>query len=555
MDSVQVDATVKSQRHSLSRRDTGLYEASSLRRQVVDLDKLNPDTDGNGQVSASELKIYNLLRAQDTDGDGKLTIGELYNGLAALTKVEKNRSMFKKGFFMMSAVSLIQVLLIVGLVTGIVVALKDQFVADNTLTGSSGAILKTAEATEELPLYVAPVLPGKQREALSVMTISYRDPTVHDRMVEAGLIGENDTTLEYPTVEESVQVLSFKKFNDTAADLGVAPGEPGGHRIIRLFNGEATLVTTRADGTSYHASLCAGKVSCAAFTVETGIADLLIEQANGNLTAIGVEVPTGRRLKANVASIHRRLSEEGDCPCADGWVKFEGQWVQPTDAEADEAGFRKSDTADNACGCVTWVKKEEGERRQLFKGECEDAADDAVAALTAELDLPHTKCAELHAAGECDRAIVKKHCPASCGSCPTCRDTAVSAFAALADAAGASYRTCAEAKEANRCGEELAKKHCPATCDACADAELGGCEDAPDELVAKMTGEVFGRAVASCAALRAIREDYGGAGGACDHELAVKYCPVSCGRCDVEAPLDRHGSRGLNDKCISSTTG
>ena len=30
---------------------------------------------------------------------------------------------------------------------------------------------------------------------------------------------------------------------------------------------------------------------------------------------------------------------------------------------------------------------------------------------------PHASCAELHAAGECDRAIVKKHCPASCGLC------------------------------------------------------------------------------------------------------------------------------------------
>ena len=77
------------------------------------------------------------------------------------------------------------------------------------------------------------------------------------------------------------------------------PKQVGEHRVIRIFNGEATLVTTRADGTSYYAVLCAGKVSCAAFTVETGIADLLIEQANGNLTAIGVEVPTGRRLEAN----------------------------------------------------------------------------------------------------------------------------------------------------------------------------------------------------------------------------------------------------------------
>ena len=417
MDSVEVDATVKSQQHSLSKRDTGLYEGSTLRNAIIDLDKLNPDTDGDGKVSDAEVKIYNLLRAQDTDGDGKLTIGELYNGLAALTKVEKNRSMFKKGFFMMSAVSLIQVLLIVGLVAGIVVALKDQFVADNTLTGSSGAILKTAEATEELPLYVAPVLPGKQREALSVMTISYRDPTVHDRMVEAGLIGENDTTLEYPTVEESVQVLSFKKFNDTAADLGVAPGEPGGHRIIRLFNGEATLVTTRADGTSYHASLCAGKVSCAAFTVETGIADLLIEQANGNLTAIGVEVPTGRRLEANVASIHRRLSESGDCPCVDGWIKYKGEWVQPTDEEAAEAGYVKSDVV-GACGCVTWVNKEDA-RRQLFEGDdCEDAADELVKQITEEaLGRALSSCVEVKIVGGCEHEMAKLKCPASCGLC------------------------------------------------------------------------------------------------------------------------------------------
>ena len=130
MDSVEVDATVKSQHHSLSKRDTGLYEGSTLRTAIIDLDKLNPDTDGDGNLSASEVKIYNLLRAQDTDGDGKLTVGELYNGLAALTKVEKNRSRFKKGFFMMSAVSLIQVLLIVGLVAVIFVALKDQFVAE-----------------------------------------------------------------------------------------------------------------------------------------------------------------------------------------------------------------------------------------------------------------------------------------------------------------------------------------------------------------------------------------------------------------------------------------
>ena len=418
MGSVEVDAKIRGEDGATLQEASKYHTRDELQQEAIDLNRLNPDVNGDGKVSASEARIYSLLRKQDSSGDGKLTIGELYKGLEALTKVEKKRSMFTKGFFMMSAVSLIQVLLIVGLITGIVVALKDQFVADNTLTGSSGAILKTAEATVELPLYVAPVLPVKQREALSVMTISYRDPTMHDQMVQAGLIGENDTTLEYPTVEETVTVLSFVRFNATAAEIGVASRHVGEQRTVRLFNGEATLVTTRADGTSYHAMLCAGKVSCAAFTVEAGIADLLIEQANGNLTAIGVEVPTGRRLESNVASIHRRLSESGDCPCVDGWVKYKGEWVQPTDEEAAEAGYEKSGVV-GACGCVTWVKKE-GARRELFEGDvCEDAADELVAKMTEEaLGRALSSCAALKdIVGACEHEMAKLNCPASCGYC------------------------------------------------------------------------------------------------------------------------------------------
>ena len=63
----------------------------------------------------------------------------------------------------------------------------------------------------------------------------------------AGMIGENDTSVEYPTVEETVQVLSFT----TLQRHGRRPRrrarrEPGGPpRRIRIFNGEATLVATR----------------------------------------------------------------------------------------------------------------------------------------------------------------------------------------------------------------------------------------------------------------------------------------------------------------------
>ena len=107
----------------------------------------------------------------------------------------------------------------------------------------------------------------------------------------------------------------------------------------------------------------------------------------------------------------------GDCPCADGWVKYKGEWVQPTDEEADEAGYKRSDTA-SACGCITWVKKE---RRELFGGECEDAADEVVAATSEEaMGTRIEGCAELVAVmgdGACGHELLQTQCPATCGLC------------------------------------------------------------------------------------------------------------------------------------------
>ena len=367
MGSVEVDAKIRGEDVATLQEASKYHTRDELQEEAIDLNRLNPDVNGDGKVSASEARIYSLLRKQDTSGDGKLTIGELYKGLEALTKVEKKRSMFTKGFFVMSAVSLIQVLLIVGLVAGIFVALKDQFVAENTLTGSSGAILKTAEATEELPLYVLPVLPTQQRGTLSTISISYADTSLHEWMVENGLIGENDTAAEYPGVEETAAVLSFKKYNDTAADIGVAPGEPGGpHRVIRILNGAATLLMPRNDGRVIEAPLCAGKVSCASYTVEASLADELRAQATGNLTFIGVEVPTDRRLAEDTASV-----------------------------------------------------KEEDARRGLFDDAvCEDAADDLVATMTEEaFGFRVESCAELKDISGCEHEMVKMHCPQTCGLC------------------------------------------------------------------------------------------------------------------------------------------
>ena len=91
---VEVVAKIRGEDGAALQEASKYHSRDELQQEVIDLNRLDPDVNGDGKVSASELKIYNLLRAQDTDGDGKLTIGELYNGLAALTKVEKNRSMF-----------------------------------------------------------------------------------------------------------------------------------------------------------------------------------------------------------------------------------------------------------------------------------------------------------------------------------------------------------------------------------------------------------------------------------------------------------------------------
>ena len=424
-----------------------------------------------------------------------------------MTKIEAKRKRYK-GLTMivvlvLGAAIIVQVLLQTMVEQAIT---KEQYVKHSTcpswgnmgdgFTNSQGDIIAVTEAKRKLPLFVAPILPEEERESLQTMTISYRDPAAHDVMVEEGFIGANDTSVVYPTVKETLSVVSFKSWNATAADIGVAPGHPGEHRFIRILNGEATLIMRRADGTTHRAALCAGKVSCAAFTVEVGIADAFEAQATGNLSAIGVAVPAGRRLADDTASVHRRLSKEGECPCSDGWAKVDGEWVQPTDEQLVAAGYVKD--ADGA-----WVLAE-GSRR-LFP--CEDAADAEAAMLAAELSLSYGSCAELRAAGKCDRDIVKQKCAATCDACAAPTHTATD-FKNLDD-----------------------------------------CEDSPDALVASFTEEVFGSPIESCAALKDLL------GGKCENEMLRMHCPVTCELCleGTDRFLARRGERGrvLYGKCTA----
>ena len=168
-----------------------------------------------------------------------------------------------------------------------------------------------------------------------------------------------------------------------------------------------------------------------------------------------------------------------------------GRRLFEPDKPCDTAELAEMQTADSVgCGAEP-VKKS----ITVPAMSCEDAADDAVAALIAELALPYANCAELRAAGECDRDIVKQKCAASCDAC------------------GA----------------------------AAPPRELYGCEDAADEVVAATSEEAMGTRIEGCAELVAVMGD-----GACGHELLQTQCPATCGLCDDFEAQDRlmNGMRG-----------
>ena len=85
MGSVEVDAKIRGEDVATLQEASKYHTRDELQEEAIDLNRLNPDVNGDGKVSASEARIYSLLRKQDTSGDGKLTIGELYKGCLLYT--------------------------------------------------------------------------------------------------------------------------------------------------------------------------------------------------------------------------------------------------------------------------------------------------------------------------------------------------------------------------------------------------------------------------------------------------------------------------------------
>ena len=116
------------------------------------------------------------------------------------------------------------------------------------------------------------------------------------------------------------------------------------------------------------------------------------------------------------------------------------------------------------------------EGRELFekKAECEDSADEVVAKISEEaLGRPVSSCVEVMALGACSHAMATMHCPATCGLCDTsCEDSADEVVQQLSQEALGRALSCAGLKDiVGACHRAIVMKHCPASCGLCEDRE------------------------------------------------------------------------------------
>lgn len=208
-----------------------------------------------------------------------------------------------------------------------------------------------------------------------------------------------------------MKVLYFKKYNNTVVDIGIVAHRPVDKRIVRIFNGEAFLVTESPGEEVKVQGLCAGKVSCAAFVVDADLAAALVDQAVGNLTAIGVEVDP-EHLEGHTATVGRSLRQLGHTGSTT-WVAAtnpDGTTCYRCELMHDLGMYPGGAPAGHAMAY---------DGRRLGQGDaCEDAPNELVAKITEEgVGRRLSSCAEVAIAGGCAHEMAKMHCPASCGLC------------------------------------------------------------------------------------------------------------------------------------------
>ena len=234
-------------------------------QRIISLKLLNPDTNNDGKVDRSEKQVYNMLMACDADGDGFLSIRELYTALTKVSSVERSRYKTKRALIFASVIIIAQALLNAMLVCLAVWGFKDSFVTSAggyAMTDRDGTnIVSVAQATHTLPMYVAPILPEDELYAVQKVAFTYYD--------------ERENT----TVSQGAQIVSAIRHSNTSAELIISFGTP--RRALVVKEGLANLV----EGSKVR-RICAADAQCSSFTVQSAdAADELIARADEALEA------------------------------------------------------------------------------------------------------------------------------------------------------------------------------------------------------------------------------------------------------------------------------
>jgi hypothetical protein len=292
---------------TITRHDDAVPEKS--RDRVVDLNVLNPDSDGDGKIKPSEQAVFDTLVAADVNKDGFLSIDEFYTAMSQFSAVQRSRQLFKHALAGVSALFLLQTAVVAVLVVVVAVVTKDAYVATEAgqamAVNADNNVLGYTEALVSLPLLVAPVLDLQKLYNVRTIGVRYFDSSV-GAPVHVGL-----------------KVSEVRKYSETSVTFFTETP----NRRLEIEAGEANVKDYYHDPESNEVTLlktykvCAADVSCSSLKAEAADEDALIDAANAALEAAG----HSRRLFVD-PSDRRKLS--GDC------VKYTFEMVDASEGSA-----------------------------------------------------------------------------------------------------------------------------------------------------------------------------------------------------------------------------
>lgn len=222
----------------------------------------------------------------DANNDGKIDESEQAELELHMTKREATLSFFRAGFIIAVIAFFIHIAVSSALTYVVVKESKETKAQTNggnqpVLTSTDGtALIATAEATEDVELYLAPVLPDDVLHRIKSMTITANGVTVDG--APNGVDEDNDPT----SVEFGLRVTGYAKVSDTEIVFSTGDGSN-----LRVKGGVASLEYkgTAFDQGTY--SACGKRATCSSLDI-SGAFDVAAFKAKADaaLAAAGYRV-------------------------------------------------------------------------------------------------------------------------------------------------------------------------------------------------------------------------------------------------------------------------